>query len=217
MSARSLIGAAMLAAAASTPAVAQRATLGAGWALAGYAEQGTELHFSGSGPSATLDASWRRLSLRVTGAKLALAHEDGDAAGEPFDVTQADVRLGYRVARTVSLETGYVGRSVSPAQAAQEIGAVRLGARADYVLATATEMTVRLGYLGATHFSGGGSAPFGLELGLGASYGLGAGRVRLTGDYELQRIDRRTTVSGATIDVPIQTSIARFGIAVALR
>jgi hypothetical protein len=185
--------------------------------MAGYAEQGTALHFSGGGPTVTLDAGWRRLSLRATGSRLALSHEDGDAVGEPFDVTQADVRLGYRVARTLAIETGYVGRSVSPSQAAQEIGAVRLGARADYVLATATEMIVRLGYLGATHFSGGGSAPFGVELGLGASYGLGAGRVRLTGEYELQRIDRRTTVSGERIEVPIQTSVARFGVAVALR
>ena len=53
-----------------------------------------------------------------------------------------------------------------------------------------------------------------MELGLGVSYGLGAGRVRLTGDYELQRIDRRTTVGGQRLDVPIQSSVARFGVAV---
>jgi hypothetical protein len=205
-----------LALAIAPPLPAQRAVLGAGYALAGYAEQGTELRFAGGGASGMLDLAWRRLALRLTGSRLALSHVDGDAAGEPFDMTQMDVRLGVRVAPTVSLEAGFLGRSVSPANAAQEVGAFRIGARAAYPLASATDLTVRLGYLGGTHFSGGGSAPLGVELGLGVSYGFGAGRIRATGDYELQRLDRRTTVAGERIDVPIQSSVARFGVAIGI-
>jgi hypothetical protein len=65
-----------------------------------------------------------------------------------------------------------------------------------------------------TDFSGGGSAPFGIELGLSAAYGPGSGRLRVTGDFEFQRIDRRTDQNGSRLSVPIQTSVARMGVAV---
>jgi hypothetical protein len=65
-----------------------------------------------------------------------------------------------------------------------------------------------------TGFTGGGSAPFGIELGLTAGYGPGSGRFRLTGDFEFQRIDRRTDQNGSRLNVPIQSSVARLGLAV---
>jgi hypothetical protein len=73
---------------------------------------------------------------------------------------------------------------------------------------------LRTAYVASTDFSGGGSAPFGIELGLSAGYGPGSGRFRLTGDYEFQRIDRRTDQNGTRLSVPIQSSVARFGVSV---
>jgi hypothetical protein len=67
----------------------------------------------------------------------------------------------------------------------------------------------------STDFTGGGSAPFGIELGLSAAYGPGSGRFRLTGDFDFQRIDRHTDQDGSRLSVPIQSSLARFGVAVA--
>jgi hypothetical protein len=36
----------------------------------------------------------------------------------------------------------------------------------------------------------------------------------VTGDYEFQRIDRRTDQNGSRVSVPIQSSVARLGLAV---
>jgi hypothetical protein len=36
----------------------------------------------------------------------------------------------------------------------------------------------------------------------------------LTGDFEFQRIDRRTEQNGGRLNVPIQSSVARVGLAV---
>ena len=206
--------------AAASPLGAQRsapvAVLGASFALAQYREQAASLRFAGGGATATLDLAWRRLTLGVAGGRLTLDPADGSAGAEPFDLAQVDVRVGVRVARSVTAEVGFLNRSASPTTAAQEVGAVRVGARATYPLATATDLTVSLAYLGAARFSGGGSAPFGAELGLAVSYGLGAGRVRATAAYELQRLDRRTRVAGETLEVPIESSVARVGMAIGL-
>jgi hypothetical protein len=75
-------------------------------------------------------------------------------------------------------------------------------------------VALRTAYVAGTDFTGGGSAPFGIELGLAAAYGPGSGRVRLTGDYQFQRIDRHTDQNGTRLSVPIQTSVARLALMV---
>jgi hypothetical protein len=124
------------------------------------------------------------------------------------------MRLRVRVARTLGVEAGYLQRTIAPEPAAQSVGALRLGSYATYPLAPGADLGLRASYLGGAHFSGGGSAPFGVELGLGVSYGPGSGRYRATGDFELQRLDRSTTVSGEKISVPIQSTVARVGVQV---
>ena len=114
----------------------------------------------------------------------------------------------------VSVEAGYMKRWVDPTRAAQSLSAATLGVRAAYPLAPGAEVAVRTAYVAGTDFSGGGSAPFGIELGLSAAYGPGSGRFRVTGDYEFQRIDRRTDQSGSRLSVPIQSSFARVGLSV---
>ncbi len=116
--------------------------------------------------------------------------------------------------RVIAVEAGYMRRWVDPSRAAQSLSAATLGVRADYPLAPGAEVAVRTAYVAGTGFTGGGSAPFGIELGLSAAYGPGSGRLRLTGDYEFQRIDRRTTQNGTPLSVPIQSSFARFGLTV---
>jgi hypothetical protein len=75
-------------------------------------------------------------------------------------------------------------------------------------------MALRTAYLAGSDFSGGGSAPFGIELGLSAAYAPGSSRFQITGDYEFQRINRHTDQNGTRLSVPIQSSLARFGLAV---
>ena len=204
-----------LVAIAGTPLRAQQLTLGAGYALADYREQADFLHFSGSGPTATVAVERGRLALRVDASHLNLDPEK-DAAPplEPFTLDQLNIRLGLRAISVVSVEAGYMKRWVDPSRAAQSLSAATFGVRAEYPLAPGAEVAVRTAYVAGTDFTGGGSAPFGIELGLRAAYGPGSGRFRVTGDYEFQRIDRRTYQNGSRLSVPIQSSFARFGLTV---
>ena len=204
-----------LVAIAGTPLRAQQVTVGAGYALADYREQADFLHFNGGGPTATVAVERGRLALRVDGWHLDLDPEKNAAPPlEPFTFDQLNIRLGLRAMSVVSVEAGYMKRWVDPSRAAQSLSAATLGLRAAYPLAPGAEVAVRTAYVAGTDFSGGGSAPFGIELGLSAAYGPGSGRFRVTGDYEFQRIDRRTDQNGSRLSVPIQSSLARVGLRV---
>jgi hypothetical protein len=195
------------------PAAAQQVTVGAGYALADYQEQAAFLHFKGSGPTATLNVERGRLSFRADASHLDFdPTENGATPLEPFKVDQYSVRLGVRAMSLVGVEIGYFRRATAPSRAAQSYSAATLGVRAAYALAPGADVGVRTAYVASMDFSGGGSAPFGIELGLSAAYGPGSGRFRLTGDYEFQRIDRRTEQNGSRLSVPIQSSVARLGV-----
>ena len=198
---------------AGAPLAAQQVTVGAGYAMADYQEQAAFLHFKGSGPTAMLTVERGRLSLRVDASHFNLNPPENAATPlDPFKVDQIGVRLGVRTMSVVGVEAGFLRRSTSPSRAAQTYSAATLGIRAAYPLAPGADVAVRTSYVAATDFSGGGSAPFGIELGLSAAYGPGSGRFRIAGDYEFQRIDRRTDQSGTRLSVPIQSSVARLGI-----
>lgn len=198
---------------AAAPLAAQQVTIGAGYALADYQEQAAFLHFKGGGPTAMLAAERGRVSLRAEASHFDLdPPDDAVTPLEPFKVDQISVRLGVRAMSVVAVEAGFLRRSTAPSRAAQTYNAVTLGVRAAYSLAPGADVAVRTAYVAASDFSGGGSAPFGIELGLSATYGLGSSRFRITGDYEFQRIDRRTEQNGARLSVPIQSSVARLGI-----
>ncbi len=201
---------------AALPGVAQQVTVGAGYALADYREQAAFLHFQGSGPTGAVAVERGRLALRVEASHLSL-DPSGDGAGtlESFTMDQIGARLGFKVTSMVAVEAGFFRRSIAPGRAAQSYSAGTLGVRAAYPLAPGAHVAIRTAYVASTDFTGGGSAPFGIELGLSAGYGPGSGRFRLTGDFDFQRIDRRTDQGGSRVSVPIQSSVARFGVAVA--
>ena len=204
-----------LTAIASVPLRAQHVTLGTGYTLADYKEQADFLHFNGGGPTAMIEVERGRLALRVDASHLELNPAGGSGPLlEPFTLDQLDIRVGFRAMSVVGLEAGYMRRWVDPSRAAQSFSAATLGVRAAYPLAPGAEVSVRTAYVAGTGFTGGGSAPFGIELGLSAAYGPGSGRFRFTGDYEFQRIDRRTNQVGGRLSVPIQSSFARFGLTV---
>jgi hypothetical protein len=200
---------------AGAPLAGQQLTLGAGYALADYREQAAFLHFQGSGPTAVLAVGRGRLALQVDAAHLSFSPSgDASAALESFTVDQFGVRLGVRTMSFVAIEAGYSRRSAAPGRAAQSYSAATLGVKAAYPLAPGADVGLRTAYVAGTDFSGGGSAPFGIELGLSAAYGPGNGRFRLTGEFEFQRIDRRTEQDGSRLSVPIQSSVGRLGVAV---
>jgi hypothetical protein len=198
---------------ATPPLFAQRITLGAEGALADYREQGAALRFSGTGFSGHAELTVWRLSAR---ARLTRVHVDGAnttaEVTDPFDISQSELWLRMQLTPRIGVEAGALSRRMSPEHAAQSMQAWRAGGVYVQPLAPGADVAVRAGYLAATDFGGGGTAPFGLDVGLAVSYGPGAGRVRLTAEYEFQRVDRRTTVGGRRIDLPIQSAIARVGV-----
>ena len=199
---------------AAAPLSAQQVTLGAGYASSDYREQADFLHFRGTGPAALLSVEHGRFALRADAWHLSMDPTGEAAAGlEAFTVDEINVRLGVRAVSVLAFEAGYLRRSVAPSRAAQSYSAATLGLRAAYPLAPGAEVAVRTSYVAGTDFTGGGSAPFGIELGLSAGYGPGSGRFRVTGDYQFQRIDRRTDQNGTRLSVPIQSSVARLGLA----
>lgn len=197
-----------------TPLAAQRVTLGAEAALADYREQGPVLRFTGAGFSARAGLEVWRLYAQTT---LTRMHVEGASANaeatDPFDIAQNELQVRMQVTPRLGMEAGVLSRTMSPEHAAQSMRAWRAGGVFLQPLAPGADVAVRAAYLGATHFGGGGTAPFGLDVGLAVSYGPGAGRMRLTAEYAFQRVDRRTMVDGRRVDVPIQSAIARIGVA----
>ena len=162
-----------------------------------------------------ISAAPGRVALRAEGAHLSL-DPSGDASSslESFTADQFSVRVGVRTYSLVAIEAGWFQRSIAPSRAAQSYSALTLGLRAAYPLAPGADIALRTAYVAGNDFTGGGSAPFGIELGLAAAYGPGSGRFRVTGDFDFKRIDRRTDQGGTELSVPIQSSVARLGLEV---
>lgn len=195
---------------------AQSVTAGGELAMTDYREQGAALRFQGTGFSARLALSVWRIEAQVRTTRLTMeGKESGDRVTDPFVLEQPEFRVRYRVSPRIGIEVGGLNRTIDPDHAAQSLRAWRAGGSFLQPLAPGADVGVRASYLYVTDFGGGGSAPFGLELGLGVSYGPGAGRFRLTGEYEFQRIDRRTTIAGQQLEVPIQSAVARVGLSAA--
>jgi len=203
-----LLGAAVAGAA---PATAQRLNLGVQGVFADYRELSSALVYSGGGFAGIAQLNWHKFGADFQVAKVNYSPTSSSSATDKFSSTQFDAHLRWFLASGISLETGYTKRDISPDFTTQNFTAIRAGVLANYSLGPGANLLLRGNYLAGAKFSGGGSAPFALELGLGVSVGAANGRYRITGSYEFQRIDRKTSVN-----VPIQQAMARIGAAVGL-
>ncbi len=195
------------------PAPAQRVTLGPQFVLVSYREVASGLRYEGTGFGGAVVGRFRRLSAEAAVARVTLDPADGSAGLRGFTATQVDAWLAYDVAPYASVEVGIAHRSVDPELDAQSVGAVRVGVRASSEIGPGATVTFRVDYLAAPRFSGGGRAPFSLDLGLGLDVRL-AGRLHGTAAYAFQRIGRKTDPGGTgETSSPIQQSVARVGLA----
>lgn len=202
-----------MAAGSPVPASAQAIAVGPQLLLADYRETFSDLHYRGTGFGGFLALSYKKAAAEVAYARLSYEPaEDGDAV-TAFDAAQFDARLRYYLAGPASAEVGVMSRKVDPDFAAQSAGAVRVGVRLSQLVDPAVRLNLRGNYLAAAKFSGGGSAPFGLELGLGVSGDFARGRVRLSADYEFQHFNRETNDGAGAVAVPIQQAVLRIGAA----
>ena len=207
----------LLIASVASPLVAQHATVGVQVAFGDYREVSSDLHYRGNGGGLTASVTLKKLG--VEGSVVGITYDPvaGSGAGVSFKATQVDVRVRYLIAGPVSAEVGFVNRKAKPEFEAQSVGAVRAGVRMSYALGPGVQMGLRSGMLFGSKFSGGGtvSSLGALELGLGMAVDALRGRLRFTGDYDFQRIARTTDDGSGPVDVPIQQSLGRVGIAVA--
>ena len=216
---RALAAAALAGLAAVAPhrAFAQYIVVGPQVVFGDYREVSSDLHFRGTGFGAAASFTLKKLSADVAFASVEYDPVDAASGTQAFKATQFDARVRYYIAGPVSAELGVVSRKADPEFEAQSVGAVRGGARVSYLLGPGVRMALRGGMLFGAKFSGGGTtSPVGaLELGLGVAVEALRGRLRLTGDYDFQRIARTTEGGSGDVDVPIQQAMGRVGVALA--
>jgi hypothetical protein len=196
-------------------AAAQHVVVGPQAVFGDYREVSSDLHYRGSGGGVAGTFTWKKLSVDASVAGVTYDPAADGTATASFKATQFDMRLRYYVTGPVSAEVGFMSRKAKPEFEAQSVGAVRAGARMSYLLGPGVRMGLHGGMLFGSKFSGGGTvSPIGaLELGLTMGVDALRGRLRFTGDYDFQRISRKTDDGSGSVDVPIQQSLGRVGVA----
>ena len=196
---------------------AQHGSIGGQIVFGDYREVSSDLHYRGSGGGVSASFTYKKLGIEGSIASVTYDPVAGSTATVSFKATQLDIRARYYITGPVSAEVGIVNRKAKPEFEAQAVGAVRAGVRMSYPLGPGVNMGLRGGMLFGSKFSGGGtvSGVGALELGLNMAVDAMKGRLRLTGDYDFQRIARTTGSGPGKADVPIQQALARVGLAVA--
>jgi hypothetical protein len=199
----------------SGPLSAQHVALVPQFVVGDYREQSAGFAYGGIGFGAGVAGRWRRLAGEIQYASVDYEPDDDGAGLQSFSATRIEGVLRYAVSGAVGIELGGMRREMDPEAAAQSMSAVRLGARLSQSLAPGARVTLRGAYLAAAKFSGGGSAPFAFEVGLGFMGELARSRLRFTADYDFQHVGRKTESGGTEFSVPIQEWLLRAGAGVA--
>jgi len=196
---------------------AQHFSVGPQIVFGDYREVSADLHYRGVGGGAMATVTWKKLSADIAISKLTYKPASDATATQQFDAREFDVRLRYVVSGPISAELGFVNRTAKPEFEAQSMGAITAGAHMGYLLGPGVHMALRGGLMFGPRFSGGGTmSPLGaLHLGLGLNVDALRGRLRFNGDYDFQRISRKTNDGSGELPAPIQRSLGRVGIAVA--
>jgi hypothetical protein len=186
---------------------AQTVTLAPQVVIVNHSEVSSDFEFRGVGFGGALGVQRGRFQLDVQAFSAKANPRNPEVASQGFTVKEFDLRATYTVVPAIGVQLGASGRRATPDFAAQDVGFFRIGLISDNRLARLARVWVRGAYLLAPRFSGGGSAGFAFEIGVGTWIGTPDGRWGLRAEYDLQRIDR--TVAGA--GVPIQMLVGKVG------
>jgi len=198
----------------SVPAGAQQGTIGPDVGAGEYREAASSLRYRGVGPGVTGSFTFHRVTVDGAFASIRMNPTAASQATESFRATLIDAWLRWEALEYLGFEIGLTKRSAESEFAAQSVGAVRVGARARYVLGPGAAVWLRGNYLAGARFSGGGSSAVAMELGLGLDIRWSS-HVRAAAQYSFQRLDRKTNpAGGAEASVPIEQALARIGLAV---
>ncbi|HLQ69433.1 MAG TPA: hypothetical protein VK124_07915 [Gemmatimonadales bacterium] len=196
---------------------AQHFSIGPEVAFGDYREVSSDLRYRGVGGGARATVTWKKFSADVAISKVTYKPTSTGTTTQQFDAREVDVRLRYYVSGPISAELGFINRKADPEFNAQSMGAITAGAHMGYLLGPGVHMALSGGLMFGPRFSGGGtiSALGALHLGLGLTVDALRGRLRFNGDYDFQRISRKTNGAGGALPAPIQQALGRAGIAVA--
>jgi hypothetical protein len=196
---------------------AQHFSIGPEVAFGDYREVSSDLRYRGVGGGARATVTWQKFSADVAISKVTYKPTSTGTTTQQFDAREVDVRLRYYVSGPISAELGFINRKADPEFNAQSMGAITAGAHMGYLLGPGVHMALSGGLMFGPRFSGGGtiSALGALHLGLGLTVDALRGRLRFNGDYDFQRISRKTSGGGGALPAPIQQALGRAGIAVA--
>lgn len=203
----------LLLGAAATPLAAQRFVFGLAGVGGDYREATNDLRYDVSGLGATAVLTLGRFAAEAAVMGLTYEPKQSGTAADKFEATQFDGYLRYRALRWASLELGVTNRDVKDEFRAQSAAAFRIGVHSAAALGPNGGVAARVNYLAGAKFSGGGSAPFAMDVGLSVFYAFARGRLRITGESQFQHFNRTVDVGGKQ-DVPIQQVVGRLGLAV---
>lgn len=196
------------------PAAGQHGSIGPELGVGEYREASSSLRYRGAGPGVAGSLTFHRVTAAGAFVSIRMSPTSSSQATESFRATLIDGWLRWDPVDYLGFEVGLTKRTPDVEFAAQSVGAVRVGARTHYLLGPGASVWLRGNYLAGSRFSGGGAAPFAMEIGLGLEIQW-ASHFRATAQYSFQRLDRKTNPAGGTeLGVPIEQALARVGLAV---
>jgi len=160
----------------------------------------------GLGGAASIKAEFGKVTIEALGAFTPLTPSE-DTTLADFDVTEGQVHIRYALSGLIAAEAGYLRRKVSPELAAQDVGAISVGAYIENSLASVAQMFVRGAFVPVARFIGGGDLGLSFHVGFGVGLGPASARWQVRAEYDFQRFGR--SIRGE--DVPLQAESARLG------
>ena len=202
---RVLVGLAAIAVIA-VPLHAQSLRLAVGATGVSFSEVSEALQYDGPGGNAMIDFRFGRFMVQGEGYVARLKPDPETGFTEDLDLRQIDVRIAYFISPALAIQIGGSGREAKPENSTTNVGYGRIGLISENRLGSIARIWVRGAYLPSPKFSGGGSADFAFEIGLGTWIGTSNGRFGARIEFDFQRIDRQVN----DVDVPQQMMVGRL-------
>ena len=202
---RTLLGLAAIGVSA-VPLHGQSLRLAIGATGVSFAEVGEALQYDGPGGNAMIDFRFGKFMVQGEGYIARLVPDAETGLTEDLDMRQADLRIAYFLSPALAIQIGASGREATPENSTTNVGYGRIGLISENRLGSIARIWVRGAYLPSPKFSGGGSAEFAFEIGLGTWIGTSNGRFGARIEYDYQRIDRQVN----DVDAGQQLMVARL-------
>jgi hypothetical protein len=188
------------------PVYGQSLRLAVGATGVSFAEVGEGLQYHGAGGNALIDFRFGKFMIAGEGYIARLVPDAETGLTEDVDMRQVDLRIAYFLSPALAIQIGASGREATPENSTTNVGYGRIGLISENRLGSIARIWVRGAYLPNPRFSGGGSAEFAFEIGLGTWIGTSNGRFGARIEYDYQRIDRQVN----DIDAGQQMMVARL-------